>query len=60
MILILSGDFKKKMNEIIDLIVGIVALLICVIPALIIVAKLLRVGRLIKRLKAKRKETEVA
>ena len=48
------------MNEIIDLIAGIIALLICVIPALIIVAKLLRVGRLIKRLKAKRKETEVA
>ena len=48
------------MNEIIDLIVGIIALLICIIPALIIIAKLLRVGRLIKRLKAKRKETEVA
>ena len=44
------------MNEIADLLAGIFALLLCAIPALIITAKLLRVGRLIKRSK---RETEV-
>ena len=44
------------MNEIADLLAGIVVLLLCAIPALIIAAKLLRVGRLIKRSK---RETEV-
>ena len=37
------------MNEIIDFIVGIVALLLCIIPVFIIVAKLLRIGQLLKR-----------
>lgn len=41
------------MNEIVDFIVGIVALLLCMIPAIVIVAKLLRVGRLVKRIKSK-------
>lgn len=44
------------MNEIADLLAGIFALLLCAILALIIAAKLLRVGRLIKRSK---RETEV-
>ena len=44
------------MNESVDFLAGIFALLLCDIPALIIAAKLLRVGRLIKRSK---RETEV-
>jgi len=39
------------MNEIVDLFAGIFALLLFAIPALIIAAKLLRVGRFIKRSK---------
>ena len=39
------------MNEIADLLGGIIALLLCAIPALIIAAKLLRVGRLLKKSK---------
>lgn len=41
------------MNEIVDLLAGIVALLLCAIPALVIAAKLLRVGRLLKKSKRK-------
>ena len=36
------------MNEIIDFIVGIVALLLCMIPVFIIAAKLLKIGQLMK------------